>query len=393
MELVLVEKIVSPGVVELRDILDLAASILKEGVVREPVVVDKDSMRVRGNEKLFHALNILGVKYIPVTWGTGESIGEVKLEDLGFYEEVRGDPLKVYNDTLELLYRNWPTPLVKARSLSGDKRVVWVKLEAFNPYSNSIKDRIGWYMVKEALERGEAIELLYEATSTNTGIALASMAAILGKKAKLFVPQSIQKVTDIYLTVMGAEVVRVPTSLTVEAIGEVDSSAKRDNATHLNQFENDANFKVHLRYTAKELDLQLKSRGIKPRYIIGGIGTSGHLSAISFYFKNRYGDDIKIIAVQPAPDNTIPGIRRVETGMKWIHWVKIDEIVDIEREEAIREAIDFARKEGVMIGLSSGAVVAAYKKVAREGGDYILVFPDSGYKYFEQFSEYLSKQR
>jgi cysteine synthase/O-phosphoserine sulfhydrylase/cystathionine beta-synthase len=108
-------------------------------------------------------------------------------------------------------------------------------------------------MIVEALERGELKEVIYEATSTNTGIALTSIADILGVKAKLHIPQTIQKVSDTYLKVLGAEVVRLPVGLTVEAIGQVDSVARINNATHLNQFENDANFKVHLKYTAREL--------------------------------------------------------------------------------------------------------------------------------------------
>lgn len=307
---------------------------------------------------------------------------------LGVWRKASRENLRVFSNTLELLYKNWPTPLVGLTSLSTEKRSVWAKLEGFNPFSNSVKDRIGWSMIMEALERGELKEILYEATSTNTGIALASIANIIGKKAKLFILQSIQKVSDTFLKVLGAEVVRAPVSLTVEVIKQVDEEAKKMGASHLNQFENDANFKVHLKYTAKELDEQLRSIGLKPTHIIGGLGTSGHMSAISIYFKNKY-KDIKIIGVQPAPEEVIPGIRRVETGMKWIHWVEFDQIVDVTRKEAIEGALSIARNEGLLIGLSSGAVVHAFKKIAEEEV-YVLVFPDTGYKYAEQFEEYFS---
>ncbi len=142
---------------------------------------------------------------------------------------------------------------------------------------------------------------------------------------------------------------------------------------------------MHLKYAAREIDEQLMSIGLRPTHIIGGIGTSGHMSAIAFYFKSKYGDDVKIIGVQPAPNEVIPGIRRVESGMKWIHWVRFDEIVDVERDEAINGSINIARREGLLIGLSAGAGVHAFTKIADEEGVYVLVFPDTGYKYAEQF--------
>ncbi|RLI25646.1 PLP-dependent cysteine synthase family protein [Candidatus Bathyarchaeota archaeon] len=316
---------------------------------------------------------------------------KVSLEELGIWGKLRGSTLNVYENTLELLYKSWPTPLVKLTSVSSEGRSVWAKLEGFNPYSNSVKDRVGWSMIMTALEEGRLGDILYEVTSTNTGIALTAIANILGRKTRLFIPKNIQKVTDTFLKALGAEVVRVPVSLTVEAIEEVDSKAKREGAVHLNQFENDANFKVHLKYTAKEIDEQLRSIGLKPNYIIGGLGTSGHMSAISLYFKSRYGDDVKLIGVQPAPDEVIPGIRRVETGMKWIHWTDFDQIVDVTRDEAIEGALTVARREGLLIGLSAGAVFHAFKEIAEENGVYVLVFPDTGYKYAEQFEEYLKK--
>ncbi|MBC7129928.1 pyridoxal-phosphate dependent enzyme, partial [Candidatus Bathyarchaeota archaeon] len=300
---------------------------------------------------------------------------------------------KVYNSTLELLYKGWPTPLVKLSSLSTEKLSVWAKLEGFNPFSNSVKDRIGWSLINDALDRGELKEIIYEATSTNTGIALTSIANTLCVKAKLFIPQSIQKVSDTYLKVLGAEVVRLPVGLTVDAIGDVDSKAKANGVTHLNQFENDANFKVHLKYTARELDEQLRSVSLKPSAIIGGLGTSGHMSAISYYFKNKYGNDVKIIGVQPAPKEVIPGIRRIETGMKWYHWAFFDEVVDVTQKEAIEAAISIARKEGLLIGLSAGAVTSAFTKIAGDEGVYVLVYPDTGYKYAEQFENYFAHQQ
>ncbi len=377
---------------QLDRILTKASQLLRENSVKETIVVGKNLV-VEDNYKLFWALSLLGVKYAPVSSSLVKEIS-IPLETLGLFEDINPSPYKVFNNTLELLYRNWPTPLVKLKTLSKNGLSVWAKLESFNPYSGSIKDRIGWYMFINRKE-DKARKLLYEATSTNTGMALAAMAAIHGYKARLYLPASIQKVSDTLLKVMGAEVVRKPKTLTVEFVDEVEEDAKRDQAVHLNQFENDYNFEVHLKYTAKEIEIQSRNAGFTPTAIIGGIGTSGHMSAIAFYFKNRFKGYTKIYCVQPAEGHVIPGIRRIESGMKWIHMVNVDKVIDIERDEAVREAINIARTEGILVGLSSGAVVAGFKKLVEEGvlneGNIVLIFPDHGFKYFEQFEDYLSK--
>ncbi len=411
--------------VDLKEVLPVYVRFLKTEVVDVPLILDRETGVLLDGYEAFQALDLLSVGKAPtfkvninnLGVRTAESLVKEKILEAGLkgekllprsfkllVEQVRIDvplgkllkrervsrkALKVYNSSLEFLYEGWPTPLVRLKSLSTVNRSVWAKLECYNPFSNSVKDRIAWSMIKEAVELGSLKEVLYEATSTNTGIALTSIANILGVRTRLYIPMTIQKVSDVYLKVLGAEVVRIPVSLTVEAIGQVDSDAKAQGATHLNQFENDANLKVHLKYTARELDRQLTGLNLKPTYIIGGVGTSGHMSAISIYFKARYGDGVKVIGAQPAPNEVIPGIRRVETGMKWIHWTVFDKIVDVKQSEAIEAAIKIARSEGLLIGLSSGAVVHAFERMAEEEGVYVLIFPDSGYKYAEQFEKYL----
>lgn len=368
---------------ELSEYLPIIADILRKGRVEKPVVVREGNVV----DKLFLlSLKSLGIKLIPIS-GREEKIN-MPVEQLGFYDEVKGDATRVFENPLELLYKNWPTPIVRLSYLSDEGMDVWAKLEFYNPFSNSIKDRVAWYMLERAKKKGLLKNSIYEASSSNTGIALAALAAVYRMRARIFIPRKVQRVTDTYLRVLGAEAVRVDKSLTVEAIDEVESLAERENATHLNQFYNDANFLVHLRFTAKEIDYQFRSMGRRPKAIVGGVGTSGHLSAISFYFKNRY-PGTEIIAVQPAEGEIIPGIRRVETGMKWIDYIGIDRLVDVTQEEAVKSAIEFARNEGLLIGLSSGAVVSAFKKLGVKYRDVLLVFPDSGFKYFEFFEKYL----
>ena len=378
--------------------MDLLAKLLRQNNVTKPVIDDKNNVvkQIDENVKLYWALRILGTSYVPIS--TTDVEIRIPLEDLGLFDNIELNPYRVFNNTLELLYRNWLTPLVKLNGLSSDGIRVWAKLEGFNPYSGSIKNRIGWYMFTKSIEEGEVTrdkKVLYEATSTNTGMALAAMAAIHRYKAKLYLSASIQKVSDTLLRVLGVEVIRKPKTLTVEFVDEVENDAKRDNALHLNQFENDYNFEVHLKYTVKEIEIQCREAGFYPKAIVGGIGTFGHMTVIAFYFKNRFKGCTRIHCIQPVQGHVILGIRRIETGMKWIRLVEVDNTIDVERDEAIKEAINIAHHEGILVGLSSGAVIAGFRKLVNEGiieeGDYALVFPDHGFKYFEHFEEYFNK--
>jgi cysteine synthase/O-phosphoserine sulfhydrylase/cystathionine beta-synthase len=391
-----VDRIVCDDDIDFEEFLAIASNILKKGGVDTTIAVDKESMRIVENGKLCTVLKKIGVRFVPVSYRVSEKIF-ISLEDMGFFEDIKPSRYRVFMDTEELLYKNWPTPLVKLGNLSRDGRVIWAKLEGFNPWSMSVKDRIGWYMYRKAVEKlgSDKVKLLVEATSTNTGLAIAAMCAIHGSKLRAFIPSTVSKTGEILLKIFGAEVVRSPKALTVELTNDVEEMARKEGAVHLNQFYNDANFEVHLRYTAKELELQIREAGIKPKAIFGGLGTSGHMSAISFYFKNRF-KEVKIYGVVPALNTSIQGIRRVETGMKWIHYVEIDKVIEVTPEEAIEGVLEIVRNEGIFVGLSSGAVYTAFKKMMKEGklgeGDYILIFPDHGFKYVEQISRYIDKE-
>lgn len=368
--------------------LKSSGDILRLGGVREAVVVDRSNKVVKDNG-LCDVLKRLGCVYVPVTVEENSEVLAklITLEELGFYEDISPEPMRVFTSTLELLYRNWPTPLVRLKSLSNEAVNVWCKLEWYNPYSCSIKDRTAWYMFKKALEKLGRIKALYEATSTNTGLALAALANIHGVKSRLYLPSTTQQCVDYILKLMGADVLRSKSTITTEMIEDVKRDALRDGALNLNQFENDYNFEAHLRYTAKEIDLQVRSSGLRLAAVIGGLGTSGHLSAISHYMKNRYGDHVRIIGVVPAKNNVIPGIRRVESGMKWIHLVKIDKVYEVTLEEALERLIEVARKDGILVGLSGGAVLQATREAVNEGliseGDVVAIIPDHGLKYIE----------
>lgn len=299
--------------------------------------------------------------------------------------------MNVYRSVLELLPNIWPTPLVMLKTLSNGSFEAWAKLECFNPFSHSIKDRPVWNMIVKAIKECIECGKLYEATSGNVGIAMAAISNALGVKFRAYLPRKSPKYTRALLKILGAEVIVTDKDIIdQELIEYVKSEAIRDRALNLNQFENDNNFEVHYLYTAREIDEQLASiNRSPPKALIAGIGTSGHIAAISKYFKEKYGDGVKVVGVTPAMGDSIPGIKRIETKPKWFFKEKIDKVIEVSLREAAEEVVNVARGEGLLIGLSSGAVVKAYKVVREEIGEgvYTLVFPDDIFKYVEVISE------
>lgn len=274
------------------------------------------------------------------------------------------DSYRVYGSPLELLTRGWPTPLLK---VGEPPKEAWAKLEWYNPFSRSIKDRTTY-----ALIRSINGDRLVEVSSGNVAIALSALGVLMGKRVKIYLPSAARYVEPA-LDVLGVEHEVLDVTMTVEALEHIKSDVAKG-AVHTNQFENDANFFIHIR-TAVEMDWQLSSRGIRPSYVIAGIGTSGHSAALGFYFGVKYG--ARLIAVQPS--DWIPGLRRIESGMKWIKYVSA-ELVDISFKEALEGVKALARKYGVLAGLSSGAVYYEYIRRKAEGV-YLMVFPDDLFKY------------
>ncbi|RLE68739.1 MAG: hypothetical protein DRJ43_05055 [Thermoprotei archaeon] len=190
--------------------------------------------------------------------------------------------LRVYPSTMSLLVDNWPTPLVRLGSESGEGREVWAKLEFYNAFSRSVKDRPVWNMFRRALEEGRLKGKVYEATSGNVGISLASLCNIHGLEFTAFLPSPTPPVTEKILRIMGARIVKTDyETISPEFWQWVAKLARREGALNLNQFENDANPEAHYETLALEILEQLESIGRKPDFVIAGIGTSGHIYAIS----------------------------------------------------------------------------------------------------------------
>jgi len=306
------------------------------------------------------------------------------------------ESLHVFKDPVTLMTGMWPTPLIKLRWVSRNGAEAWAKLEFYNPFSKSTKDRPVWFMIEDALRRGMLKKggALYEATSGNVGIAMASLANVLGLRFRAYLPKHAPRATETILKVLGAEVVRTGYEcISEEMVKEVKEDAEREGAVNLNQYVNDCNFLAHLNHTAKELDEQLRVVGKSPpKAIIAGVGTSGHSAAIAKYFRDRYGEEAPVfIAVVPKERESIPGLRPLSARPKWITMVEPDRVVEVSTEDAVAGAVLVARTNGLFIGLSSGAVVAAYEVVREElgAGAYALIFPDDGMKYVEIFDAWL----
>lgn len=276
------------------------------------------------------------------------------------------NPLRVFETPLDLLLRGLPTPVLK---VGEEPREAWAKLEWYNPFSRSIKDRTTYALVASV-----SGDRLVEVSSGNVAIALGALGAILNKRVKVYLP-SAAKYAEPVLEVLGVAHEVLDVTMTIEALEHIRSDVAKG-AVHTNQFENDANFYMHIR-TAAELDWQLSSVGRRPTHIIAGLGTSGHAAALGLYFGVKYGS--RLVAVQPK--DWVPGLRRVESGSKWIKYVEAD-VVDVSFAEALEGVRALAGKYGILAGISSGAVYYTYLKM-KENGIYTMIFPDDLFKYIQ----------
>jgi cysteine synthase A len=290
----------------------------------------------------------------------------------------------------ELIHSVHPTPLVEIKKAAVAGCPLYAKLEYFNPYSQSIKDRPAKVLLDAALSRRP--NKIYEASSGNFAIALTLLSNAHGIPVRIYLPKGTPKSTFSILKILGAEVVSTDfESITPEMVEMVKRDAERDGALNLNQFENDLNPLAHYNGTGKEIVEQLKKERIRPTHLVIGIGTSGTLWGVTRRMREvEEWKGIKIIGVQPARGTKIPGIKRIESKPKWLSLVEPDAIVDVSDKEAAIGAAEIARKEGLPIGLSSGAAYMAYRKIAEvERGIYVTIFPDSIYKYVEKMEELL----
>lgn len=284
------------------------------------------------------------------------------------------------------------TPHLKINRLYSNDYEVWVKVEKTNP-GGSIKDRIALSMVEDAEKRGILKEdsVIIEPTSGNTGIGLALVAAVKGYRLILTMPESMSLERRKVLVALGAELDLTPKEKGMKgAISRAEELAEvNPNSWIPLQFDNPANVEVHRNFTAKEI-INDFPEGLD--YLITGVGTGGHITGVAEVLKEKF-PDLKVFAVEPEGSPVIGGgqpgphpIQGIGAGFipKNLNTEILDGTVTVSKEEAFEYAQKAAKQEGLFIGISSGASLAAVAKKIKElpKGSKILTFTyDHGERY------------
>lgn len=302
--------------------------------------------------------------------------------------------MKVASSVINLIGN---TPLVRINSFSKNAEIL-AKVEFLNP-SHSIKDRIAFSMIDDAIKKGKIDKntTIIEPTSGNTGVGLAMICAYYGLKLILTMPSSMSIERQKLLKIYGANLVLTDPSLGMKGAVEESKNiaSKTTNSFIPSQFENPANPKIHELTTAGEI---LKDTDGKVDIFVAGFGTGGTVSGVGKALKN-YNPNIKVVAVEPLSS---PLLTKKEAGSHKIQGIGanfvpknldknvIDEFLDISDEDAFNTAKDLATKEGLLVGISSGANVFAANLLARrdENKDktIVTILCDTGERYLSVFS-------
>jgi cysteine synthase A len=294
-----------------------------------------------------------------------------------------------YNNILEAIGN---TPIIRINKLFGNTHEVWVKLEKANP-GGSIKDRIALSMIEDAEKKGilKKDSIIVEPTSGNTGIGLALVAAVKGYEIILVMPESMSIERRRLMAAYGAKFELTPRELGMKgAIAKAAEIAAGNKKVWVpQQFENPSNIDAHIKFTAQEI---LKDFPEGVDYLITGVGTGGHLTGVAQVLKEKF-HNTKVFAVEPSLSPVISGgnpgphpLQGIGAGFipKNLHTALLDGVITIEKDEAFEFTKRAAKEEGLFIGVSSGASLAAVSKKLKDipHGKKVLTFNyDTGERY------------
>ena len=276
------------------------------------------------------------------------------------------------------------TPLVISKVVNTNRNVkLLFKLEGNNP-GGSVKDRAAFNMIKGGLERGDfdTNSKLIEATSGNTGIALAMIAGIYGLDIELVMPENSTKERVQTMKAYGAKVTLTSSEVGIEGARDyAELKVKEEGYVMINQFSNDDNWKAHYKSTGPEIWRDTQG---EITHFVSSMGTTGTIMGTSTYLKER-NSNIEIVGVQPADEAKIPGIRKwpIEYLPKIFNPKKVDTVMEVTEQEAREMAKRLAKEEGIFAGMSSGGAAAAAVKLAQslDKGVIVSIVCDRGDRY------------
>jgi cysteine synthase B len=266
------------------------------------------------------------------------------------------------------------TPLVRLQRLPGEtSNIILAKLEGDNP-AGSVKDRPAISMIKRAEERGEIKpgDRLIEATSGNTGIALAMAAAIKGYRMTLIMPENMSAERRAVMKAFGAEIILTPAEGSMEAAIDLARDMERKGEGRiLDQFSNPDNPRAHYEGTGPEIWRDTEGT---VTHFVSSMGTTGTIMGTSMFLKEK-NPSVQIIGVQPKDEAKIPGIRRwpKEYLPKICDFSRVDRIMDVTQEEAEDMTRQLAAREGIFAGISSGGAVSAALRLSKEVENAVIV--------------------
>jgi len=294
----------------------------------------------------------------------------------------------IYNGAIELIGK---TPILRVTNMIDENSAdIYVKLEKFNP-GGSVKDRAALGMIERAEEEGilKKGSVIVEPTSGNTGIALAMIGRLKGYKVIIVMPETMSKERRDLIKAYGAELVLTEGNRGMKGAIEKATQMVNEHGYFMpQQFENIANPEKHYATTAQEIYEDINDLNV----LVAGVGTGGTITGIGKNLKEKI-NDIEIVAIEPSNSQVISGknpgphkIQGIGAGFVPQNYKNeyVDKVVAVSDEDAIKTAVDFAKSEGILVGISSGAAIYTAIKIAKKlgkGKKVLAIAPDGGEKY------------